>query len=83
MTGELPSDPYCAKRLQEEKFRCDEEAFFEVWFQLQRHQDWKRKYPGEPFHENWGMAAHDAMLQAWMARAGMHVSYARSGEVKS
>jgi hypothetical protein len=77
MTGELPSDPYCAKRLKEENFRRDEEAFFEVWFQLQRHQDWERKYPGEPFHENWGMASHDAMLQGWMARAGLHVSYAR------
>lgn len=52
----------------------DEEAFFEVWFQLQRHDDWKRKYPTEAFHENWGLGDHGAMLAAWKARAGLHVT---------
>lgn len=78
MSGERPADPYLAERR-------DEEAFFEVWFQLQRHESWKKLYPDERFHENWGSAAHGDMLKAWMARAFFHVTPGRfpsSGEAK-
>lgn len=78
MSGEEVSDPYLAKRRANAKFLADEEAFFEVWFQLQRHQEWKRLYPDEQFRENWGMGFRDAMWKGWHARAGFHVSYARN-----
>jgi hypothetical protein len=55
----------------------DEEAFFEVWFQLQRREHFKSLYPTEAFHENWGLGSHDAMLKAWMARASLHVTPAK------
>lgn len=60
----------------------DEEAMFEVWFQMQRRDHWNHHYPDEPFHENWGLGYRDAMLQGWMARASLHVVTAvgKSGE---
>lgn len=51
----------------------DEEAMFEVWFQLQRRKDWESKYPGEKFHEGWGTGFRSSMLKGWMARASLHV----------
>jgi len=57
----------------------DEEAFFEVWFNLERRKHWDRLYPKETFHENWGLADKSAMRIAWMARASLHVSYATNG----
>lgn len=58
----------------------DEEAFFEVWFQLQRHESWKKLYPTEAFHEQWGIAARSDMLKAWMARGSMHVVRPRTAD---
>jgi hypothetical protein len=84
MTSESPSDPYCAKRLAEEKFLADETAFFEVWFALHRRQEWKRTRPDmsdEP-SDAYMTGLKPWMLEGWMARAGLHVSYARSGEGK-
>lgn len=57
----------------------DEEAMFEVWFQLQRKKDWERRYPNEAFHENWGLGSREAMREGWLARASLHVVNARMG----
>jgi len=51
----------------------DEDAMFEVWFQLQRRKDWEKRYPGESFHDNWSMGYREAMRDGWMARASLHV----------
>jgi len=52
----------------------DEEAFFEVWFHMQRRLDWDKRFPGEKFHEDWGTGFKSEMFKAWMARASLHVS---------
>jgi hypothetical protein len=52
----------------------DEEAIFEVWFQIQRKKDWELRYPNEPFHTNWGLGFRGAMLKGWLARASLHVT---------
>lgn len=78
MSGELPSDPYCARKLREENAAKDEEAFFEVWFQMQRRKHFESLYPGDPFREGWGMGYRSAMLEGWLGRANFRVSYARN-----
>lgn len=62
----------------------DEDALFEVWFQLQRRDHWKSLYGDEPFHEGWGEAFKGYMSKAWHARASLHVTYTREtkGEPK-
>ena len=63
----------------------DEEAFFEVWFQLHRKKTFEAA-PREPSdtldkHPNWSMGLRSWMLEGWMARASLHVTPAqRSGE---
>jgi hypothetical protein len=83
MTGELPSDPYCHRKLREEQARADEEAFFEVWFQLHRKKTFERTArPGDRIedHPHWSMGLRDAYLEGWMARASLHVTQAKPGD---
>jgi hypothetical protein len=51
----------------------DEDAFFEVWFQMQRRDHWKSLCPNEPFPEEWGNGFKGVMRKAWMGRASLHV----------
>ena len=57
----------------------DEEALFEVWFQLHRKKTFERcALPGEKIedHPQWSMGMRPAYLEGWLARAGLHVTYA-------
>jgi len=58
----------------------DEEAIFEVWFQLRRKNTFERTVTaGEKLenHPAWLMGLRDALHEGWMARASLHVSKAR------
>jgi hypothetical protein len=57
----------------------DEEAFFEVWFQLERRKSWERsRIPSDPKDppKLWSMGLRTWMLEGWMARASLHVTQA-------
>lgn len=82
MSGELPSDPYCHRKLREEQAQADEEAMFEVWFQLHRLKTFKRGALGADRledHPQWSMGLRDYYLEAWMARASLHVTHGDRG----
>jgi hypothetical protein len=57
----------------------DEEAFFEVWFQLYRRDQWKISRPdraNEPPSEAFCMGLRGHYLTGWLARASLHVTQA-------
>lgn len=58
----------------------DEEAFFEVWFQLHRKKSFELRHrdAGDTLdkHPNWSMGLRDVYLEGWMARASLHVTQA-------
>lgn len=57
----------------------DEEALFEVWFQLERLKTWRAsRIPSDPEQpsEYWSMGLRSEMLRGWLARASLHVTYA-------
>ena len=72
---------YAARFLMENEVseQKDEEAMFEVWWALRRQKSWDKscKDRGPHPNENWGIAAYRDCKEAWMARAGLHVVYAR------
>jgi hypothetical protein len=59
----------------------DEEALFEVWFQLYRATEWKRSRPDrahESPSEVYCMGLRGHYLEGWMARASLHVTSAHT-----
>ena len=63
----------------------DEEAFFEVWFQLERQKSWERsRIPSDAKNppEGWSMGLRGWMLEGWMARASLHVTAPQREGVK-
>jgi hypothetical protein len=80
MSGEMPSDPYCARKLREESAAADEEALFAVWFALYRVKQWRKSRPDrahEEPSEAFCMGLRDNFHTGWMARATIHVTPVR------
>jgi hypothetical protein len=56
----------------------DENAFFEVWFALDRFKRWQSLYGNEDMPQGWSEGFKEYMRIAWMARASLHVTKEQS-----
>lgn len=80
MSGEQPSDPYCHRKLREEKGRSNEEGYFEIFWALHRQKEWEKHNldRGPKPTESFLMGYKDAAKTGWMARASLSVVGPRS-----
>ncbi len=51
----------------------DEDALFEVWFNIHRHDAWKRLYGFTTMPDGWSEGFKSSMREGWMGRASLHV----------
>jgi hypothetical protein len=53
---------------------ADEEALFEVWFNLDRVKRWRALYGNDPMPDDWGEGFKEPARNAWLSRASLHVT---------
>jgi hypothetical protein len=63
-----------------EKIMTDEDALFEVWFNIHRHDEWTKLYGGTSMPPGWSEGFKSSMKAGWMARASLHVTYSQSAK---
>ena len=56
----------------------DEDAFFEVWFNIRRHDEWTKLYGHTSMPPGWSEGFKSSMKAGWMARASLHVVHAQT-----
>ena len=54
----------------------DEDALFEVWFQIHSPDCWERIYGGTTMPPGWSESFKSSVKEGWMGRASLHVTQA-------